>query len=606
LYTVTEGYKEHLDITVRDSADVRIINDIAPDARDDQGKYIYRYLINGYKKDTDTRLKNYIVAGNNPLRVLVGKLNRQYKAEGFNKWGTGQPSEYGEQQPDGSWTGWFKRDAAESFSNNTSYAFKTFVAKGAQAAGFLNHIPQSYDPSTQNVQWADIAPDMTFPKGHFWVGEWTRFGIDKVFSKGVTHLTHHSLPWNPADGNKEVIALKRAGKTYNNVPRIENIFNVSFNGNNDLWPNSTSKGWWPTPDGLDKESTLKRASEVDASDALWIGEPSENVSWQPNSSPMFGWFYPELRKRYEQNFGERGIPWEICHNYFWLGGEYLGKEGKGADYFKSLFRLSPEQLPRTEFSPGGTLSSTTLIVDGVYLGAPDLVLDHSINLVFRLEYFKQMGYHSGIVLVGTHETRPNSRYKFEYEDGTYYKEDRIPLDPNVHIAAGFLAQVHGNVYVEWFGETKVTTGKNWDGNWLKGDWYPKGSNHPQNNQFTHIRKDGEDIYRTYTGSPEYSYFGQALYQKTFGQTDGGSTKFLRHRIDGGNWINPGDFKIDEVIDAWTQKRGYVYSQTKAGKTAWYYLNSYADNNWHTLDVELPNGQIVSHKVAGNGIHAKIQ
>jgi hypothetical protein len=601
LLTVTEGFKEHLDLVIRDSADVRVVNDIAPDERSDKGRYLYRYLINGSQIDSDGRLKNHIVAGNNPLRVLVGKLNRQYTSEGFNKWGTGRPDEYDNGK------GWYKLDAAESFSSNTSYAFKTYVAKGAQSAtGFLNHVPQSYDPSTQNVQWADIAADMKLPDGHFWVAEWRNFGVDKVFNKGVTHLPHSSLPCNDADGNREVIALKHAGKTYNNVPRIENVFNLSFNGSNEHWPNSTSKGWWPTADGLDRETTIQKAQQADASDALWIGEPSENIAWQPNTSPMFGWFYPELRKRYEQNFGARGIPWEICHNYFWLGGEYLGKEGKNADYYKGLFRLSPDQLPKTEFSPGGTLSGTTLIVDGVYLNAPDMVLDHSIKLVFRLEYFKQMGYHAGAFLVGTHETRPNNRYKINYEDGTYYNENRIPLDPNVHIASGFLAQVHGNVYVEWYAETKVVTGKNWDGNWLKGDWYPNGSSIPQNYRFPYIRKEGQDIYGTYTGSPEFSYFGQSLYSKTFAQTVGGETKCLRHRIDGSAWVSAQAFKIDGVIDAWNEKRGYVYSQTKSGKTAWYYLNSYADNKWHVLEVELPNGQIVSHKVAGNGIHAKIQ
>jgi len=97
-----------------------------------------------------------------------------------------------------------------------------------------------------------------------------------------------------------------------------------------------------------------------------------------------------------------------------------------------------------------------------------------------------------------------------------------------------------------------------------------------------------------------------LYAKTFGQTDGGERAYLRFRIDGGAWITPSNFKADELIDAYKQQRGFVLSQSKDGKTAWFYHNSFADNNWHTIDVQLPNGQVVSHRVAGNGIHAKLQ
>lgn len=600
LINLTQGMDEHLKLSFRDSADVRIMSDVADDNRGDKGKYLYRYLINGQQIDTDNRLKNYIVAGNNPLRVLVGKLDRQYKSDGFNRWGTGRPEEYAQ--------GWFKIDAGEAFSFNTSYAFQTFITKGAQAAtGFFNHIPQNYDPSSQQVSWGTIGEDIQLPKGHFWGASWYPWGVDKVFSKGVTHLAHHSLPWNDADGNKQVKALKAAGKTFSNFQRIEAVFGRNNTGSPELWPNGTSKAIWPTADGLPADEAREWAWKTDASDAIWLSEMSENVGWQPNWSPMFGYFYPELRKRYEQNFGQKGIPYEIIHNYFWQGGESL-RENQSADYYKQLFRTNPEGLPRTEFSPGAPLSGTTMIVEAVYLNAPDQFLRQPTELAFRLEYFKQMGYHAGVALFGVHETRPNNRYKINFPDGTYYKADKAPLDPNVHIASLFFGHVYGNATFEW-GASSWANQKLFDGRPgqpLEGDWFPAGSNEPRNNEFNKLWNGSGDFYHGFTGSSDLTYFAHRLYAKTFGQTEGGQRQYLPFRIDGGAWITPSQFKADELVDAYKQQRGFVYAQTLAGRTGWFYHNSFADNIWHTLEVKLPSGQVITERVAGNGIHAKIQ
>lgn len=615
LVNLTKGFDAHLSLRFedKDKDGARLMTDYGTETKPDN--YIWRYLINGDIVDSETRLKNYVVAGNNPLRVLVGKLKKDYLSDGFNKWGTGNMSEYGYYDAaQGKWilNGWYKMDAGEPFSYNTSYAFQTFVAKGKQdAKGFLNHVPQNYDPTDQQVSWGDIGEELTLPKGKFWIADWKPWGVDRVFKLGVTHLPHHSLPWNDADGNQQVRALKAAGKTFSNYQRIEAVFgrprDTSEGKKDQLWPNGTSKEYWPTPDGLPVDEARDWAWKTDASDALWISEMSENVSWQPNGAPMFGAFYPELRKRYDENFKAKGIDYEIAHNYFWLGGESLSR-GHSADYFKKLFRTEPKDLPRSEFSPGGTLSATTLIVEGGYLNAPDAVMRKPIELVFRLEYFKQMGYHAGVVLFGQGETRPNNRYEIRFKDGKYLKVDKFPIDPNVHIAYAFFGLDNGNVFGEWGGMGKASQKlfDNRPGQGLSGDWFPNGSNEPRNNEFNKFWNGTGDIYHGFTGSQDLSYFGVRLYAKTFGQTYGGTRKMLRFRIDGGPWIQAADREIDGIIDAYDQSRGWVLSQSKDGKIAWYYHNSFADNKYHVLDVELPNGKIVSNKVAGNGIHAKIE
>lgn len=599
LIALTRGMDEHMQLTFRDSAGVRLMSDIAPDNRYNKDKYLYRYLIGSEKIDTDSRLKNHVVAGNNPLRVLLGKIDRQWTKEGFNKWAA---------TPEEAASGWFKVDAGEPFSFHTSYAFNTFVTTGAQeASGFLNHVPQGYDPSSQQVSWGDIGEDIQLPKGHFWGANWYPWGVDKVFSKGVTHLPHHSLPWNEADNNAQVKALKAAGKTFSNYQRIEAVFGRGNNGSKELWPNGTSKAVWPTPDGLPADEAREWAWKTDASDAIWLSEMSENVGWQPGGSPLFANFYPELRKRYEQNFGQKGIPYEIVHNYFWMGGESLNS-GQSAEYYKQLFRKEPKDLPQTEYSPGAPLSATTMIVEAVYLRAPDQVLRQPTELAFRLEYFKHMGYHAGVVLFGQGETRPNNRYKLNFPDGTYYKEDKFPIDPNVHIASLFFGHVYGNATFEWGGfgwaNQKLFDGR--PGQLLTGDWFPTGSSFPRNDQFNKLWAGSGDFYHGFTGSADLTYFAHRLYAKTFSITDGGDRKYLRFRIDGGAWVEPENFKADDLINAYKQQRGFVFSQSRDGKTAWFYHNSFADNKPHTLEVALPSGQIAKHFVAGNGIHAKIQ
>lgn len=589
LETVAKGFDDHLKLSIRDSADVRLVSDVSTEGRGDN--YNYRYLIGSDMITQKNRLNNYIVAGNNPLRVLKMKLKNGL--ESINKWGTGNE----DYSPGSYW----QMDAGESFSHNTSYAFNTFVTRGPQdQAGFLNHVPQSYEPSRQVTQYQDIAPDMTLPKGHVWIARPTKPDAMQVIRKGVTHLPHHFLPWDNA-GNKEVTRLKDAGLTYNNVPRLEVIFNLSRTGA-DNWVGDFNTAYWPLPEARDSEQwAIDKANQADISDVIWIGETQEGSSWVTPSNPLWGRFYKQLRKRYEDKWASRGFTYYICHNYFtfWPGNLSLGN---GREKDKALLRLPANQLPHSDFSPDGQLTNTNLIVEGVYLNAPDIVTGQVYKLIFSSVVKKTLGYETGVFLFGVHETRPNNKYEYKYNEGTFYHEDKIPIDPNVHIANVFIAHTFGKLFTEWgdkgyFQNRYFKVGTD-------GVWFNALSNDQQ--QRFPINNPGYDGYYGYSGSMDLTYFGHKLWNDTFGKTVGGERKFLKHRIDNGPWITPSGFSVDEVVDAYHDSRGFALAETKSGKTAWFYLNSFADNKWHTLSVELPNGQIVSQKVAGNGIHAKIQ
>lgn len=70
-------------------------------------------------------------------------------------------------------------------------------------------------------------------------------------------------------------------------------------------------------------------------------------------------------------------------------------------------------------------------------------------------------------------------------------------------------------------------------------------------------------------------------------------------------MTPSQFSAEEIVDAYHDRRGFVYSETKNGQTAWFYLNSFSDNKLHEIEVELPSGAIIKAQVSGNGIHARI-
>ncbi len=582
--TIAKGMDEHLTLDIRRENNIYRISDRSPAKPGPD--YEFRYMIGAEVITSDKPLNNYIFAGNNPLRIL--KLKTKKGLDNTGRWSINENNFY------------YSTTAGEPFSHNTSVAFNTFAFPYVRSKqSFINPIPTNYNPGSQTTQWADIAPDMKLPKGHVWVATNGAWSVETLFAKGVTHIANHHLPWN---NERKVVQLKEAGVTYNNVPRIEHFLRLKENGPDQL-KNGYNLKYWPNGP-LTKEQAIQKANEADISDAIWIGETMEGNSFMPAEEPMWGYFYKRLKERYQEKWGSKKIPFYIAHNYFMFWPKEISlSRDKSREHYKKQLHLKASELPKTNFSPGGTLSSTTLIPEAIYIGAPDIQQGQVYEAIYRMHIIRQLGYETGIFLFGVHEWRPNNPYQYNYPDGTFYSYNKIPLDPNVIIANGFIAQIFGKLYVEWGGSGK-TTNKNFHSQWGKGLWYPNGSNEPTT-AFPHYAKPQAETYPGYTGSEDLSYFSQKLYNDTFGQVTNGSRKFLKFRIDQGSWITPSQYSAEEIVDAYHDKRGFVFSETKNGNTAWFYLNSFADNKPHSLEVQLPSGVLMKHQVVGNGIHTKM-
>ncbi|WP_025763687.1 hypothetical protein [Dyadobacter tibetensis] len=576
---ITTGMPEHLDLRFSGGPGNWMIHDVSSPPLDEG--YEWRYIINGALIKQETPLTSYQYQSNAPIRVL--KMKTKKGLESVNRWSDKVKNYF------------FSTDAGKTFSNNVTSALYTGIFPG-QYPGFVNPIPESYNPDIKNTQWADIMAPIKLPKGHVFIVNRGETPVSTLLSKGVTHISHFQLPW---ENIKEVERLKHAGLTYFDVQRLENFLQLKPTNGADDYSNGYNKRWWPNGP-FDEATATSKADLVQPLDAVWIGETLENASWIQQDVPMWGWYYKRLRQRYEAEFGSRNIPYYICHNYFQLGRDLITKGRQAA---KDIIREPASQTGLQVYLKGGSLTNTNLITTAVYLGAPDAQLASLYQDVYDMVLNRRMGYEAGIFLAGFHEWKPNNLFRYEYPEGTFYTFNKLPVDPNVIQAYAFLSQIYGKVFVEWGGAGKQTL-RRFSFEWAKGLWYPHGSKEPQEG-FPYY-SNTNDYYSGYNASVDFSAFGLNLYAQTFAKVDGGKRQYLKFRIDNGPWIDPEQDYADEVVNAYYDRRGFVYSQSKGGQVAWFYLNSFADNRSHQLEVQLPNGSVRRKTVSSSGVHAVLE
>ena len=474
-------------------------------------------------------------------------------------------------------------------------------------------VPLAFNPVSQTSQWADVAPDMQLPSGHIYVNiaskkGWTQ---DLIFRKGVTHWTQGAVE---DEGGNDAMRARFPTKMYNNVPRTEGMMGLY-----DAGPDADGGGynlkWWPN--GPFNEQKAREVGQTrDITPRLWIGENMEGSSYMPYDKPMWGWFYEELIKRFENQKAQDGIPYYVAHNYYWLFGGVDGMpnpyslgEATAAQH-KALYSTDPSiWQPKTAFHNGNTLSKTNLVVLGVYMNVPDLTPDAVFADLHRMEFIKKLGKSAGIFLFGVHEWRPNWGWGIRYPEGTLIRKDKLRLDPNFHMAYAFFAQEYGHVFVEWGVVPHQVASKapldEYPGIMAGGDfWYPNGQT---------VAQPGFPHYGAYNapnkfnfGGGDWSHWGTFLWQKTFGQVASGSPYYCKFRLNNGSWVER-EANGADVVDAYFQKRGIVRCRISGNKIAIMYYNPYADNTRRTIEIQDPvdPSRTYTTTVCGNGIHATL-
>lgn len=512
---------------------------------------------------------------------------------------------------------------------------------------FVNIIPSAFNPAGHNVQYFDIADDLTLPSDKFFTvnyGAGYQAAINQhvdiipraqAFAKGLTHIPRLILPYpHKPDGSIDyqgdwstINGLLNAGKGYSDVPQNNGIWGRTDHGGPDNYVNFCqgygcsflNTRYWPTGP-LNEADSIQAANNTGLPEyALHIGETEEGTEYMSQDYTMWDWFYTRLKQRYIDKYDALGIKWWIGHNYFnigWPDMYYLQDNRMTRQAYKDAFNLPYASWPVTSFSPGRSLYQTTLISIAIYIGNPDRQSD-VLGDIWQMECVRKMGKEACIFLFAVHEWRPNNYNSWTYEGsnpGRVYRQDKVPVDAAETLTYGFVGMVHGSGVAEWGAQGKVQS-FDLEQNHPAAPadlWQPQGSTDLLYNAFPHYAAYNQPVFYGYSGVTDMLAFGVALYGKTFQQTKGGTRKFLKHRkrVPGGTWgawITPSNTGMDELVDSQFDKRGYILSELNGTKLAVYWLNCFADGIKYEIEFEHPTNSSLTYNafVGGNMVHAAL-
>jgi len=248
-----------------------------------------------------------------------------------------------------------------------------------------------------------------------------------------------------------------------------------------------------------------------------------------------------------------------------------------------------------------------LHVVGWYKNPPDN-RDFVYQQIFQMEVARREGLTSGIFLFPVHEYLPGFSNQIELEEpaGRFSRSEKAPLSPSDLLLAPFLAFEYGDIYVVW-------------------DTDYKKSENPADIRRSE-GKGGSDVWEPAAGGPkEFPYgsgagpeFPAAYAQWVYDLTHWGVLQYARtaavagervyaaFRLDGGPWIEPQTDGSD-VLYAWDAKRGIASFRSKGAAACVWYVNPYADNRRHTIEIRHPTKPGVTWRgtVAGDGLHVAL-
>lgn len=481
-----------------------------------------------------------------------------------------------------------------------SASLMTGGLRAQTAIQFVNPIPSSFDGASQIPQFADICPDMTLPSGHVYFKPPTKKGwtTQKIMAKGVTHWAPHYVG---EDGGADTFRNNPlyAKREYNNVPQIRHIFGL---------PGPVNGNWWPNG-FYNEDQARQKGREVPINARMWVGETMEGEDYVPEDHPMWGWFYDELIKRYDDQKAQDGAQYYVAHNYFTrFPSAYQVGHDTRANH-EALYNTTWQNWPVTKFHPGQSLGRTNTVLEGIYVNVPDLVTQQLLGAIMRMELMQKMGKFTGLFQFNVHEWHPGFASKIKYSDGSFYRSDKAPLDPNIQIALAFLAHEYGTIFIEWglnvrASDTKKPVDFYPSIHIGKDFWFPNGQTEPSS--FPYYSENGPNRYGPNAYLGDITHFGVALWNATGSQVAGGTSYYATYKLDGGNWINR-QANGSDIVASYFEKRGLCKVRILGNKMLICYFNFFADNEPHAIEVQHPTNSSLRYTgtVCGNGVHAVV-
>ncbi len=569
---MSESWPGILDVRISGSSNNWKIADVSTvELRDG---YEWQYLVNSDIVRTDKNLTDYPYPGNAPVRVQKQAIKKG--VESLARWPTHNET-----------SSWYDKDASYAFGPISDVGGVTFYyfTNGWQPQSgdltWVNPVPANWQPQDYS-SWPEVAPAISLPESKVYIQNPHAAGqtISQVMRLGVTH---YSAKWQHTETGLP------QGRLYNDVPQTRALLRMRIGADGNYVKSFT-------------EAEAREAGRSVAIPDIWIGETYEGDDFISADAPVWGWFYDELGKRYQKLYQQDKKLRYIGHNYFdILPGEYA-TVNKSLPDLRWVYTTPTRNLPRGVFA--GNLKNTNTHVTGWYKNAPD-EMGYVYKRLFNMQVSRKLGLHTGVFLFPVHEWVPGFSWQVTTTNpaGKLSQSDKAPLPPSELVTAAFLGLDEGDIAIVW--ETDFQRSKNPNDattSWMGGKriWQPvtgSPSEFPYKTQSP-----------TFPGYPQWVYdffhWGILLYHATSQATDGGESRYADFRIDGGNWIEARPDGSD-LLDAWNERRGLAKVTKKGDIVTVSYLNPFADNKPHSIEIRSPfnASQTWSGQVFSDMIHA---
>ncbi|KAA6441460.1 hypothetical protein FEM33_01625 [Dyadobacter flavalbus] len=598
---VVSGYPEHMNIQITGTGANKVINDLATITPPDG--YEFRYFINDKVEKRTTRLTNYPWPSDVPLAIY--KMQIRPDVTDILIWGFDE--------------GWKDPNAGRTFSYNTTCAFATFLFDD-EASGF--------NPSKQVVQWMDYMPDMPSTDGKVWVvPKGSLSTIQQLEAKGATTFSKYEIGSLSAAEQK---ALADAGKTYDEVPQTPQQLSLPDRGSGQWKPEGVGYPlWWNTrffdytpgqTEPLTTQQGFDKGNQYPVTHRIIVFENSEQDHAIGGQWPFWKPYYSNLNSRHQARFSGRG---KIAHNYFTgpvsqypASPEFNNKVaayGYNPAILGYMNRLQAKNFlnaplsdwPPSSILPGQNMEDVNSACYGLYFNSIQDTPNNPYRMIYSAYLAHKVNKSLFAFMQTFYEWNPNNLQETTFPEGKFYKYVKMPHSPAQCVNYALISRVFMDGFIPFSSASKTDGNFRYDRQyWNNSLWIPNGATSPQSNDtFPYWKQPGQIEAFATSGFEDFIALGMQKYHQSFMQVSGGTGSFLRFRIDGGSWQEVSNININDVIDAYYDKRGICYGQVKNGKLAVMYLNPYADGSVHEVEYQY-NGQ--TYTMSASSIMASVK
>jgi hypothetical protein len=447
----------------------------------------------------------------------------------------------------------------------------------------LPMFPKEYDPSDHVQHYQDILPTVARDESFVFHAPLGECSIEELMRVGVNRFTIGALH---GQGPTEEAALLADGLGYYDATKTDVQFSltdlgqgasqwVGPEGPSSNWPFIWNLRFWQTPPGatepMSYEEGTERGEMFGTSGTVYVFENAEqDHAISSHWSFVKAWVIAWVTRLLAQWAGS-GRKVLFAWNYFTNFGIGLGGS-MPSQQKKDLFRSPLSSWPASPMLPGGNLELMNAYCIPMYWNSPELGYDTPYELAFQY-YVKLKTGKSVIVFPAvTLENNPSGMIRWKVPEGDYYNKEKLPLEPNFVINGLLLARIWLDAFVPWGVYGKNTNDLSLNREYITNGWVQVGLWVPNGNQETELAdpmgspllNPGTVMVSPSNGFMDWAGIANAMFNRTFKLTMGGTDEWLKYRIDGGAWYNPVNDWADDVINASDNHKPLVFSRWKDG------------------------------------------